>query len=635
MPARRPLARLVVSTSLLGLALAACSPREDPPAPAPACLGLWDACTAPQQCCSASCTLGTCDCSPLAGRCSTSNDCCDSFTARRCMAGSCVDGCRPNGDVCSWNWDCCSNNCDATDHCAPPCVGDGAPCAASSNCCAGRGCPAGTCTINCWPGGPCTSSNECCSGHGCRGGFCQDGYCGTWGQYCSSQAECCTFAQSGKNYRCEIPAGWTYGTCELSAVHEACATDADCQPIYGCRGGYCRYADRSALDGWSCLDGLECASGVCTSTQVGVPGICCLGAGASCNSTWINPGCCSPLACTGAAGSTTCGACLGPDNSGPAQAWQCTTTTQCCEGQSLRCETGDGKCCKQGGAGCTATSQCCAGDTCGSVTTAQATQAACCREFQGDCSGSPCCDGNRCVDVDPTAAYQFRCLKTAGQPCTASPECATGGACKIATPPTGACCLDQMERCQTNADCCSNVCNTWCSQAQPGGDCLKDWDCEKPPYSTYAGTVCGGNALQPLRCCPVPGQTCTVPTDCCEGTDDCQIPLNPNVLYVTPGTKLCCRAAQAFCTQDYECCTGACGGVPGSKKCCGFPYMFDFTCTSDADCCETGSPTTSRCDLTATPHARCCYNRGGQAGIGNAAQCCESNRGVDSLGYCK
>ena len=39
----------------------------------------------------------------------------------------------------------------------------------------------------------------------------------------------------------------------------------------------------------------------------------------------------------------------------------------------------------------------------------------------------------------------------------------------------------------------------------------------------WTGTVCGGNVnVGALRCCPVPGDTCRSPTDCCEAGDRCE-----------------------------------------------------------------------------------------------------------------
>jgi hypothetical protein len=484
----------------------------------------------------------------------------------------------------------------------------------------------------CNQSGPCTSPNECCSGWGCRAGSCQGGACGTEGQDCDTIADCCSFAASGKNYFCDKTGGGLHGMCKLEQPFQTCTTSADCAGTYPCRGGYCHYGDATRYDGWSCLDGVECKSGICTSTSAGVPGTCCSGTGTSCVAGSGTTTCCAPLGCTGPTGAQTCGACLDPENSGTGHPFKCTTYSQCCQNAGLACETSSGTCCKQNGTACGAGSECCSGETCGNVTTYQGTTAnVCCGAFQGWCGiSSPCCDGLACSNAGQS--YPATCLKAAGTACQADAECTDWAGCKIATPPTGACCM-HFGSCKTNSDCCSGVCDPdthTCGYADPYGDCLTNADCWSMLNTGFSGQRCGGNAnVGPLNCCPAPGQTCTSAADCCEAGDQCQTELYMDPLGLQTTAPMCCRPAQASCAQGFECCTGVCG-YPGNK-CCGYPYMTSFSCTSDADCCDSSSVIGSKCDLTSN---RCCW-KPGQPNVGNAnaSQCCSGR--VDQFGSCK
>lgn len=637
MPSRRSFAASRLAPLAVAAALVACGGggggAPPPPPGGAACGAVYASCTGPAACCSGSCTGGACDCSPLAARCSTSDDCCTSTSARTCSGGVCVAGCRANGDVCRSGLDCCSGSCDTSGHCGPPCVGYGATCSSSGQCCAYLGCPAGTCATSCQTSGACTTSNACCSGYGCRAGSCQSGACGTLGQSCDAAADCCSYAQSGKNYVCDLSGGGAHGTCTLAQPFEACATDADCAGADPCRGGYCHYPDASRSDGWSCLDGRECQSGLCSATSPGVPGTCCSGAGTSCVAGGGSTACCAPLTCVGAPGSQVCAGCLGPDNSGAGHPYQCAYTSQCCSGAGLTCEASTGACCKANGTACVAGSECCSGETCGDVTTYQGTTAGvCCGDFQGWCGlYSPCCDGYVCSNAGQS--YPATCLKAPGQPCQATSECTDLAGCKIATPPTGTCCLHESGTCTRDSDCCTGLCDATthsCQYAPPYGQCLADGDCQWMLNSSFSGTRCGGNAtVGPLRCCPAPGQACQSATDCCEAGDACAPALAPD--YTGTTAPVCCRATQQTCAQDYECCTGSCGyqGTLGSA-CCAYPWMTTFTCAADQDCCDWASSTGSMCDTTSH---RCCWKAGQTVGAGNAALCCSGR--YDSFYTCR
>lgn len=625
-------------------ALAACSggTGSGPTPPPPTCKGIDQACGVGAECCSGDCPAGACACSVLGDRCGTSADCCDVGTPRRCDAGTCVSGARPLGDVCDWDGQCSSLNCDLTGHCAAACLQYGASCTSSAQCCGIYGCPAGTCTALCGNEyDACTNDNQCCADYRCRAGTCQYGTCGTAGQRCGSETDCCTVAQAGKEYFCDAS-----GYCDIGQPYDmpgwppdACTTDADCSGTNPCRDGYCHWPDGHQPDGHWCLDGRECDGGHCTSTASGVPGTCCSGAGTACTADRYGNDtiCCAglELACTGLAGAQSCNSCLDFTSSGPqgTAETQCTNDGQCCANRNLWCVAGE--CCTRRGYACTPGSgevQCCAGDTCGDVTPYPGPVSnVCCGTFGARCGyDSACCDGYLC-------AYDGTCHLAPGEACTDGSQCANYSGCRIETPPTGLCCGHDMAHCSSGADCCSGSCDNWgiCSYAQEYGPCLDDSDCGSAVSGRWSGTICGGNAnVGPLACCPVPGDACLSAADCCETGDACQVPYDGS-----SASALCCREAPSSCTDDPQCCTGTCwshyvGGSPVGT-CCAYPFLSAYRCASDAECCDSVAydpvyGSTQCGDQSGT--MRCCV-RTNANGYGNAAACCSGR--VDQFGYCR
>lgn len=632
--------RAVLAAALV--ASTACSGSSSPAAPPPpACGGADEACGAGAECCSGSCAGGACGCSALSGRCGTSADCCTSGGPARCSGATCVAGQRPLGDLCDADVLCASLHCDASGHCAAPCLGYGAACASSDACCGGLGCAAGTCTFACGSTyDACTTDNQCCSDFRCRAGECQAGACGTAGQRCGSEADCCTAAQGGKEYFCDA-----YGQCAIgqpydSAGHppDACATDADCAGSDPCRGGYCHWPDGHQPDGHWCLDGRECAGGFCTSAAPGVPGTCCSGAGAACTAGGGSTLCCSgqELACTGTAGAQTCGACLDFGNSGPqgTAETQCTVPSQCCAGRNLGCVQGE--CCTMRGHACTPGSggrECCDGalETCGNVTNdlvIGTRSNVCCGGYGAGCGAwGACCDGYVCTDGV--------CLKGPQLACDGPGQCGLYEDCKMEAPSAGKCCLHEMGTCTSDADCCTGHCDPAlheCRYGQPYDSCYDDLDCASRSFGRWDGPVCGGNAnVGALACCPVPGDRCDSAADCCEAGDSCKPPLSGS----DTTTPVCCREAPSPASDRTQCCTGMSerrDSTSVTETCCAYPYMTSFTCSSSGDCCGgTGSAPSARCDLGVTN--RCCFNAGQQVGAGNAAWCCSGR--VDQLGSCR
>lgn len=84
---------------------------------------------------------------------------------------------------------------DATplaDTAAPGCAPAMASCAASSDCCGGLSCVAGTCgTTPVCEGGACASDADCCPDHVCSMGACAVASASCAGASCTNDADCC------------------------------------------------------------------------------------------------------------------------------------------------------------------------------------------------------------------------------------------------------------------------------------------------------------------------------------------------------------------------------------------------------------------------------------------------------------
>jgi hypothetical protein len=568
-------ASLVSTLAALALAAGGCGSGSKAGQP-PACLGFGSSCVQAADCCSQICVGGTCLCNSIPGaKCSASTDCCP---GQACTSGACAQGCRAVGDVCTYGSDCCSNACDATGHCAATCSS-----------------------------GACTTTPECCIGHYCALGSCQYGACGGSGDLCDTTSDCC---QSPKHLTC------SGNTCTCGAFASACASDADCCSQLVCSSGYCHPSPGSASDGQYCLANADCASGTCAGAAPPTPGACCTSGGGSCTVGSYTSLCCSPATCNDAAatGTFVCAACLNWTNSGtpaPGVA-QCTRTDQCCSGQSLTCETSSGKCGKIDGTACSSAAECQSTANCS--TRPGSTGAVCCPKFGSFCGGfDDCCDGLTCAQNQGYTG-NFACHVAPGGICATDMDCAAGDNCL-----TGKCCAHSGS-CTTGAECCSGVCTGgFCDFAPPYGQCQANYDCGSSTWG-YAFPICGGNATVGANlCCPAPGDPCTNgQATCCETTDLCQAPLT------APTTAaLCCRAYQAACTRDAECCTGVCGGT--ADGCCS---PVGFTCTVAADCCGKGAvPPSENCQS-----GKCCFVTGVNA-YGDATACCSGK--VDGSGLCR
>src|SRR5215217_1323031 len=120
----------------------------------PGCKRNGKACKSDTQCCSGTCSGGTCaSCRSVGGSCTADIQCCaDESTnfLRICdipasqSNGTCAT-CRSNGSPCSSDGECCSGDCPISTHtCATPCLPNCSTCTEDSECCTGN-CDGGIC----------------------------------------------------------------------------------------------------------------------------------------------------------------------------------------------------------------------------------------------------------------------------------------------------------------------------------------------------------------------------------------------------------------------------------------------------------------------------------------------------------
>ena len=193
----------------------------------------------------ASCMSGVCDTTETPDRCEAADSCGNNVleAGEACDDGNAAagDGCSAtclveNGGACAVGADCASGICDATEPspvCEPPnacgnAVLENAEACDDGNVAAGDGCSA-TCLFEVGAG-PCTVGAQCVSGR------------------------CNTLVVPSV---CAVPVGCGNGTIEID---EGC-DDGNLVPGDGCN------AACLIEDGGPCIDGTQCASGVCDSTE--------------------------------------------------------------------------------------------------------------------------------------------------------------------------------------------------------------------------------------------------------------------------------------------------------------------------------------------------------------------------------
>jgi hypothetical protein len=352
------------------------------------------------------------------GLCNGNGACGNSSAGTACGdLQSCVAGLETHADSCNGSGACV----DAGTQLCTPYVCDAATsmciavCNDDSDCIAGDYCDlaAGDCLPSLAVGQPCTDlyANECLSGS------CVDGVC-------------CSSACTTQCFSCNVSAG-TAGTCTAIAagfpeVDPACGAGEACNLL-----GQCKVAN-----GGACSVGLDCASGVCTSSVCkGSTNQPCAGNG-DCASNQCAAGVCKGAGgqpcsigseCEG--GVCTLGLCLGGAGD------PCLLNSFCANNTCV-----DGFCCNMAcGAKCQSCNVAGLEGTCSNVP-----------EGFPDTTGATCSGNNAC---DGTGTGNSHCKKANGQGCGAGSECASG------TCTGGTCKGDPGQPCSVGSHCASGTCS--------------------------------------------------------------------------------------------------------------------------------------------------------------------------------
>lgn len=256
----------------------------------------------------------------------------------------------------------------------------------------------------------------------------------------------------------------------------------------------------------------------------------------------------------------------------------CATSTDCCSNDCSGGSCGAVGSCTATGLACTDAASCCSGAcesgtctpvSCAGVGTTCATAGECCT---GRCDSNVCLPTNSCLapNADCVAGAMNDCCSGRCEPLqgmTGVTRCTNfcrgnGAACQKAVDccdlncNNGVCggeiCAVQSDDCTSNAQCCSNIC---------AGD-----RCQLDP----ANTMCRGV-----------GETCNSGSQqgCCSMV--CDVTQNPPRCDFGPGV---CKAQNAGCTMDSDCCHGICD--PQTKLCATPCTPTGGTCTTGPDCCS-------------------------------------------------
>lgn len=390
-------------------------------------------------------------CAALSASCEGHSDCCSGS----CSAGSCavrVPACGAEGDACETLLDCCSLGCRAG-KCAEACTQDTEVCDENEECCSGL-CAEGSCAsvsqICDTSGNECSQNEECCSG------LCTNGICNPASSYCAQTGDTCAVATDCCSQDCSPVEGGLLGTCEAppsgqtncsggiaGSLCDGCNDCCSrlCVP-FGTMGlGVCSLAQGCRQTGELCASDLDCCGGDAGSGLPGAGNVTCNKDEGDDFGVCRNALSCSPQgnAChiqnyecgVSAAASKCCssdgaeGVCLldgdgiprcnGLGSSCVLEGDSCAISDDCCVGSCLPNESGLLRCsertaCLIEAERCTATSECCPGTECiattsrsfgscvvtpGSVACGLIGQS--CGVDQADCCGGTVCSGGRCV----------------------------------------------------------------------------------------------------------------------------------------------------------------------------------------------------------------------------------------------
>ena len=229
-----------------------------------------------------------------------------------CEAATCSDCHGPSG-ICLFSSQCCNGaTCRFASwglHC---CVGSGATCVNSTDCCGLMSCVDGMCQGE-MNGGLCVDDSSCAEGFHCEIPFCRadaEVMCVGQGEACSDTETCCTGLTCQNQLDSDSCCVAGEGACHLST---------DCCGEMACEDGQCVCGDEGDIcntaNGADCCEGLSCFAGTCQSADS------CLGFAETCTS---DTECCGTLSCERAV----------PGG----------TEKQCCSRESVHCFS-DEECC--------------------------------------------------------------------------------------------------------------------------------------------------------------------------------------------------------------------------------------------------------------------------------------------------
>mgnify|MGYP000203293755 CR=1 FL=1 len=573
-----------------------------------------------QKCCNKQC---------VAGNCCGVNDCANQVCrTKACDKNTCAYTVQPNGQPgtdCATQ--CCNGNCCAgsevcfSNACCLPqpkdktCEGK---CGTVTNNCGQQvncgDCPVKTCeTATCSGQSTCnyTPVNDGQQGPNCTG----------QGQFCCAR-KCCSSGQVCFNDGCCVPQSKEQ-TCKdkCGEVINNCGQKVDCGPCapMTCKEGTCgKHNICSYQNQANGQPGTNCPN----------PQFCCAGNCCDSNAVCFNNGCCIPRTkeqtCDGKCGNVVnncgqtvdCGACT---------VQTCKEGT--CNAQTNICEYTNQTNGRPGN-NCPHPRQCCQGTCCttgqvcfnnGCCTPISICPANACGSISDGCGGTVNCGTCPEVTCNTSACTNTHCVNTQqpnNQPGTkcASPKFCCGGNC---------CASDKV--CFNNGCCIPDTkqqtCNGKCGEVV--NNCGQKVDCGACAIVTCKSGSCDANiCVYTNQTNGQPGNNCSSPRQCCNGT--------------------CCTSGQvcnnnACCTPDCSgkvCgsngCGGTCGACPENSTCnaqgtaCDCAHGFKKcgnVCIANDRCCTNNTPDTCPggkkcCNGTCVAESECC------PACGDGKTCC-------------
>jgi hypothetical protein len=369
--------------------------------------------------------------------CTASTDCCTAncdATSKKCAAP--VTQCKAPGATCATGNECCTFSCTGGTCANKQCVSDNGACGADADCCGGRCAPDGMGGGTCTPlnttcktsGNACGPTDRCCSGT-CNGGVCAStSFCVQNGDVCSSNFECCGGS-------CNKVGGAALGTCGVVTAPGG----TQCLPAGTlCGGGATATYDGGPLPPCGGSSTEKCCSRSCA--PFGPTGVLVCQAMSGCRS--VGELCQQDTDCCGAPGvpndpagngSVRCskapGAAIGRCDNGTAcrpngavcklPTYQCAAENNCCAGNVNQVP----EACQPDSLGiprCTNAGNCVGVDPATKAGMACATSA--------DCCGGPCVPNPD--PAGPRLICSAACVKT-GNACTTTADCCPGLPCTI------------------------------------------------------------------------------------------------------------------------------------------------------------------------------------------------------------